>query len=284
MGIQRCPTSLVAVGINGRHGEWLDALGLICGVPLLTPDDRRSAAQRRSEVTTPEGIKAQGRVKGAPTGAPTGPPRAICDVAREARARNSPAAPGLEASCRAELAAKGLAIAQVDPKVAAARTADSDNLSRQGFDIATGIFGDPALGAYGRTATGPGSLGIRDQLTPAGQRGFNASVTFHLRQDYTRTAVQAALTITANPNPVLVPNGQASGTTTITWKAAPDYTYCEIYLSVDNGEWSEFARGGDGSKPTTINLGSSHTFRMMVYEGQAGTPKIVATLTVTARN
>jgi hypothetical protein len=182
------------------------------------------------------------------------------------------------------LAAKGLAIAQVDPTVAAARTAESDNLYRQGFDIATGIFGDPALGAWGRTETGPGSLWIRDKLTPAGQRGFNASVTFHLNRNYAQASVPAAPTITANANPVIVPNGQASGTTTISWKAAPDYTYCEIYLSVNNGEWSEFARGGDGSKTTTIEPGTSQTFHMMVYEGQAGTPKIITTLTVTARN
>ena len=35
--MQRCPEGLVAVGINGRSGRWLDALGLICGVPRLTP-------------------------------------------------------------------------------------------------------------------------------------------------------------------------------------------------------------------------------------------------------
>jgi hypothetical protein len=92
----------------------------------------------------------------------------------------------------------------------------------------------------------------------------------------------AGPSITATPNPVVVPNGQASSTTTITWKAAPDYTYCEIYLSVDNGEWSEFASGGDGAKSTTIKLGSSYTFSMMVYEGQAGTPKIITTLTLNA--
>lgn len=94
----------------------------------------------------------------------------------------------------------------------------------------------------------------------------------------------SAPTITAAPNPVLVPNGQASGTTTITWKSAPGYAYSEIYLSVDNGEWSTFATGDDGSKATTINLGSSYTFRMMVYEGQQGTPKVIATLTIAAKN
>ena len=49
-----------------------------------------------------------------------------------------------------------------------------------GFDIATGIFGDPALGAQGNTASGPGSLGIRDTLSIVGQLGFNASMRLHL--------------------------------------------------------------------------------------------------------
>src|SRR5258708_3387508 len=94
-------------------------------------------------------------------------------------------------------------------------------------------------------------------------------------------SARAQPTITAASNPVVVPNGQASGATTITWKAAPDYTYCEIYLSIDNGQWTEFARGPDDSKPATLKLGSSYTFRMMVYEGQQGTPKIITNLTVT---
>lgn len=96
-------------------------------------------------------------------------------------------------------------------------------------------------------------------------------------------SVQAQQTITAASNPVVVPIGQLSGTTTITWRAAPAYTYSEIYLSVDNAEWSEFARGGDGSKTATLKLGSSYTFRMMVYEGQQGTPKVITTLTVTTK-
>ena len=130
-------------------------------------------------------VKAIGRVKvpGPATG-PPGSPISICEAARQARARNSPAAPGLEGSCREELAAKGAAIAQVDRIVAEARAAETDPLYRQGFDIATGIFGDPKLGANGNTSTGPGSLGIRDALSAAGQRGFNASVKLHLSRNY----------------------------------------------------------------------------------------------------
>ena len=91
-------------------------------------------------------------------------------------------------------------------------------------------------------------------------------------------------TITASPNPVVVPGGQSSGGATITWTATPTYTYCEIYLSVNNGPWNEFGRGPAGSKTAAFKVGSSYNFRMMVYEGPQGTPKIIQTLLVTAKN
>ena len=90
----------------------------------------------------------------------------------------------LQRNRNAALAASGAAIASADPIVAEARTADPDVLYWLGFDIATGIFGDPALGARGNTAIGPGSLGIRDALSAAGQRGFNAAVSLHLGRNY----------------------------------------------------------------------------------------------------
>jgi hypothetical protein len=68
--------------------------------------------------------------------------------------------------------------------VAEARTTDPDVFYWLGFDIATGIFGDHALGALGNTATGAGSMAIRDALNLNGQRGFNASVALHLRRKY----------------------------------------------------------------------------------------------------
>ena len=68
--------------------------------------------------------------------------------------------------------------------VARARTAEPDVRYWLGFDIASGIFGDPALGAQGNTATGPGSMKIRDALSAPAQRGFNASVKLHLSRHY----------------------------------------------------------------------------------------------------
>jgi len=90
----------------------------------------------------------------------------------------------LERNKKADLAAKGATIAEADPVLAEARTAEANVFYRLGFDIATAIFGDPALGAQGRAAMDPRSLRIRDSLSAAGQRGFNAAVKLHLSRNY----------------------------------------------------------------------------------------------------
>jgi hypothetical protein len=252
-GELRCPEGEVATGVLGRSGSWLDALGLICNVPRLS-------SAPPAPVVPPAPVHKLGRAEAPFDNGNSSRP--ICDVAREARARNSPAAPGLESQCRADLASRGEAIANRDPLsaelrrrtssdlsrrgfdigmavaekdtapgpgkqaihdalsgveqaafdaavtfslernrnaelattgaaiakadsvVAQARVADNDVFYWLGFDIATGIFGDPALGALGNTATGPGSLGIRNGLDPAAQRGFDAAVALHLSRSY----------------------------------------------------------------------------------------------------
>jgi hypothetical protein len=79
-----------------------------------------------------------------------------------------------------ELAVVGAEIAEALPIVGMLRNGEADALYRLGFDIATGIFGDPILGAKGNTQIGPGSMKIRDSLSAAGQRGFNAAMAFYL--------------------------------------------------------------------------------------------------------
>jgi hypothetical protein len=247
-GEQSCPQGLVAVGIHGRSGVFLDAVGLICGAPKLTPAPNGNWGSWSS----PPPPVTLGRVQ--PT-SPPGPPMSICARARDARARKSPTASALEAQCRAAGAAGektpgSVALGRVQP---------------------TSPPGPPmsicARARAARARNSPTAPALEAQCRAAGAAG--------------EAAPTAGPTITAAPNPVIVPNGQTSSTTTISWKAAPDYTYSEIYLSVDNGEWSEFARGSDSAKPIAVKLGSSYTFRMMVYEGQAGTPKILTTLTLT---
>lgn len=81
-------------------------------------------------------------------------------------------------------AAVGAAIAKSDVNVDRARNADTDPFYQLGFDIATGLFGDPAKGTVGSTQLGTGSLAIRSGLTAAGQRGFDASAKFHFSRKY----------------------------------------------------------------------------------------------------
>ena len=88
----------------------------------------------------------------------------------------------------AEFAARGAAIAMRDPAVAAHRAKArgtppagiSAALYWLGFDIATGIFGDPKLGAQGNTVIGTGSERIRATLGRDGQSGFNDSLAFNV--------------------------------------------------------------------------------------------------------
>lgn len=184
-GSPRCPGGQVSVGVHGRAGIWLDALGLICGEPQVTPKAPVEAA--------PGSVRPVGRV--ARTGA-AAPARPICDVARDARARNSPAAPGLEAQCAAqesakaeaalnELAAKGEAIARQDRVAAQIRNLQPDDPSRRGFHVGLAA-------AEGHTAPGPGKQKIHDQLKPAERKGFDAAVSFSLTQNRKRIVDLAA--------------------------------------------------------------------------------------------
>lgn len=90
----------------------------------------------------------------------------------------------LDRNRHAALAAAGAAIAEGDGLLADGRLGEPDVRYRLGYDIATGLFGDPALGAVGNTAVGPGSMGIRDGLSAPARRGFDASMKLHLSRRY----------------------------------------------------------------------------------------------------
>ncbi len=81
-----------------------------------------------------------------------------------------------------QLAALGAAAARANPLVAAARDAEREVSYRFGFDVATGLYGDPADGALG-SADDRQARGVRRSLDAAARRGFDASRTLHLR-DY----------------------------------------------------------------------------------------------------
>jgi hypothetical protein len=68
----------------------------------------------------------------------------------------------------------------IDSAVDEARSVVGGAFYQLGFDIATGLFGDPALGAQGKLRVDADATRIRDSLSAAGQRGFDASVKFNL--------------------------------------------------------------------------------------------------------
>jgi hypothetical protein len=78
-----------AVGVTGRSGEWLDALGVICE-PLVVITPKPVALGRQATSGTP-----------AQPLQTIGDESPICARARDARTRNSPLASRLEAQCRA---------------------------------------------------------------------------------------------------------------------------------------------------------------------------------------
>src|SRR5262245_14896556 len=171
-GFQSCPCPLVAVGITGRAGKWLDAVGLICAEL-----DPKKAIRAVGRVHVPT-MKAKGRVE--VPGAASPAVRPICDQAKEARARNSPAAAGLEQKCSAQtnlhvpdLAARGAIIVDTNPLAAELRAQQPDEPSRHGFDIGLAA-------AEGHTAPGPGKQAIHDSLSGDEQAGYDAGVLFSI--------------------------------------------------------------------------------------------------------
>jgi hypothetical protein len=83
-----------------------------------------------------------------------------------------------------DVTSKGAAVLAADPGATAARDRLPAGLQWLGFQIATGLFGNPKLGAAGNTLMGPGSQKIRDSLAPDARTGFDAGVTYHLAQKY----------------------------------------------------------------------------------------------------
>ena len=90
----------------------------------------------------------------------------------------------LERNRNIELAQIGASIVERDPTTASTRNHSTDVFYRLGFDIATALYGNPALGSRGNTAFGPGAQRIRDALSPKAKLGFSDAANFHLNRKY----------------------------------------------------------------------------------------------------
>src|SRR5215204_2638979 len=179
--LQHCPAGLVAVGIHGRSGVWLDSLGLICGAPKITPKNGEGVLFGRGGLKTSTTSIDKHKGTTPPQAGTTRKP--VGETARDDSARNSPAAPTLNAPGREgsvkpppmdaaqleEMAARGEAVANQDPLSAELRERQPDDPARRGFDIGMAA-------AEGQTAPGPGKQRIRESLNRAEWEGFDTAV------------------------------------------------------------------------------------------------------------
>lgn len=175
---QRCPDGQVAVGLHGSTGIWVDAIGLVCDAPRFDPNY----------------VKSVGRIR---TGAVPGEPIPLCEAARIARARNSPAASGLEQQCAdigkirpvgrvvgASSAGSSLSICEAaqaarnrnSPAAPGLeqRCAESTSVRATGRVTGTGVSGPPLpicdAAAQARDRNSPAAEGLKNQCLALGGR------------------------------------------------------------------------------------------------------------------
>lgn len=82
--------------------------------------------------------------------------------------------------------------------------------------------------------------------------------------------------IRANPNPVIVPAGQTSGTVTLTWNGGKDHPYAEVWVRVDQNDETFIVESGRGTRQATVELGKTYVFKL------SDANVLLASVTVTA--
>jgi len=90
-------------------------------------------------------------------------------------------------------------------------------------------------------------------------------------------AVGIAPTITADPNPIILPQGKVNGTTTLTWDGGDQHPYAEVWLKIDDNDETFVLESGKGTKQVTIELGKSYLFKL------SDSNELLSSVTVTAK-
>jgi hypothetical protein len=221
------------VGINGRAGKWLDSVGLICGA--LPYDATPKPLPPKSQP-----VKSIGRVN---TGSSPPPSRSICDSARDALSRQSPAAPNLVATCRAAGGAATSAISNADLEnvrlrgeymasmddAAAGLRNRLDGAARRGFEI--------GLGAWDHnTAPGPGKQRYHDALITPEQQGFDLAAAYALPKNKHAALIEVGVRI-----------ANADAEVTAARAVDPD-VFFTMGFDIASGLFGDPAAGSEGSK------------------------------------
>jgi tachylectin len=88
-----------------------------------------------------------------------------------------------------------------------------------------------------------------------------------------------APTITANPNPVLIPQGKNEGTTVLSWDAGAGRADSRVWIQVDSDREEIFAASAKGTSEITVVMDKTYTFRL--YSGDGA--QVLASIVVKAR-
>src|SRR5215470_12302084 len=72
----------------------------------------------------------------------------------------------------------------------------------------------------------------------------------------------AAPFIVADNNPVVVPQGQTSGTVTLEWDGGKDHPYAEVWVRVDENDETFIVEQGRGSRNERVELGKNYEFKL----------------------
>ena len=87
----------------------------------------------------------------------------------------------------------------------------------------------------------------------------------------------AVVTITADPNPVILAEGQTQGKTTLTWDGGDQHPYSEVWVKVDDNDETFVVESGKGKRDVTIDLGKTYLFKL------SDANELLASVTVTAK-
>jgi tachylectin len=89
----------------------------------------------------------------------------------------------------------------------------------------------------------------------------------------------AAPTITASPNPVLIPEGKTEGTATLVWDAGADWSDSRVWFTIDGGKEDIFAASSKGTSEIKVLMDRIYTFKLYSRDGT----KVLASIVVKGR-
>jgi hypothetical protein len=300
---QECPGALVAVGIVGRAGQFLNAVGLICGPKPATSPANISNSLLGKEVSFQSSNYPDRYIRHR-NGLGFIEP-ATDDLAKQDASFKI--VPGLAGRC-VSLESHNFPnhFLRHDRYRLKLALATDEQLFRDDatFCIVTGLA--DANGASFESVNSSGNYYIRHRKFELwldrydGSDLFQKDATFVVRlpvSDGHRIGVgkvklpsskrpsepsRPAPTptppfITASPEVVLISPQHSPGTTTLTWDGGPDHPYAEVWVKMNDADETFIVEQGKGTRVVTVEAGKTYLF-ILEDAGQR-----LATVTVTVK-